>query len=161
MFQRPCRIVLLPSYFFLPPPQWISMTVVTLIWQGPWGNTWPCFREPNHTQLPHWPEATPPHTRLPWKGKLRFRNRVVVNRKGSSVVIKWLGVDCRESANRALAIGALVIRQFSRLWNAFTCRVFETSKSVPTKTLLLKHYCRRQGIAFLRDLKFHTCTPDR
>ena len=36
VFQRPCRSVLLPSYF-LPPPLWITMTVVFLVWQGPWG----------------------------------------------------------------------------------------------------------------------------
>ena len=37
-----------------------------------------------------------------------------------------------------------------RLWNAFKYSVFEASKLVPAKTLLLKHYCRRQGIYTLK-----------
>ena len=35
--------------------------------------------------------------------------------------------------------------QFLRLWNAFKNSILEASKLVSTKTLLLKHYCRRQG----------------
>ena len=36
-----------------------------------------------------------------------------------------------------------------RAWNAFKNRVFEASKLVSTKTLLLKHYYRHQGISRL------------
>ena len=47
-------------------------------------------------------------------------------------------------ANRALVI-VLKLRPFSRLWNAFKYSVFEASKPVSTKTLLLKHDYRHQG----------------
>ena len=41
---------------------------------------------------------------------------------------------------------ALLSSRFSKLRNAFKYSVFEASKLVSTKTLLLKHYYRRQGI---------------
>ena len=47
----------------------------------------------------------------------------------------------RERGNRAL-LTVLCSRQFLRLRNAFKDRVFEASKLVSTKTLLLKHYYR-------------------
>ena len=50
----------------------------------------------------------------------------------------------RERGNDALVI-VLWSRQFSRLRNAFKNSVFEAPKLVSTKTLLLKHYYRRQG----------------
>ena len=46
--------------------------------------------------------------------------------------------------NRALVI-VLQSKQFLRLRNAFKNNVFEARKLVSTKTLLLKHYYRRQG----------------
>ena len=49
-----------------------------------------------------------------------------------------------ERANRALVI-VLQSRRFLRLRNAFEYGVFEAPKLVSTKTLLLKHYYRRQG----------------
>ena len=39
---------------------------------------------------------------------------------------------------------------FERLRNAFKHSVLEASKLVSTKTLLLKHYYRRQGVWFAR-----------
>ena len=50
-----------------------------------------------------------------------------------------------ERGNRALII-VLKSRQFLGLPNAFKNSVFEASKLVSTKTLLLKHYYRRQGL---------------
>ena len=50
----------------------------------------------------------------------------------------------RERGNRALVI-VLESWPFLRLRNAFKYSVFEASRLVPTKTLLLKHYYRRQG----------------
>ena len=52
----------------------------------------------------------------------------------------------RERGNRALVI-VFSSRPFSRLRNAFKYSVLEASKLVSTKTLLLKHYDRRQGIS--------------
>ena len=37
VFQRPCRSVLLPSFFFATTVVNYNMTVVFLEWQGPWG----------------------------------------------------------------------------------------------------------------------------
>ena len=57
----------------------------------------------------------------------------------------------RERGNRALVI-VFESRQFLRLRNAFKYSVFEASKMVSTKTLLLKHYHRRQGNSLKRFL---------
>ena len=51
----------------------------------------------------------------------------------------------RERGNRALAV-VLQSRHFLRLRNAFKNSVAEASKLVSTKTLLLKHHYRRQGL---------------
>ena len=53
--------------------------------------------------------------------------------------------NSRERGNRALVI-VLWPRPFLRHQNTFKYSVFEASKLVSTKTLLLKHYFRRQGI---------------
>ena len=50
----------------------------------------------------------------------------------------------RERGNRALVV-VLQSRQYLRLRNAFKHSVFEAQKLVSTKTVLLKHYYRRQG----------------
>ena len=49
----------------------------------------------------------------------------------------WTGKSC--FSNRAL------VKTILRCWNAFKYSVLEASKVVSTKTLLLKHYYRRQG----------------
>ena len=54
---------------------------------------------------------------------------------------------CREWANRVLVI-VLQSRQSLRFRNTFNNSVFEASKLFSTKTLLLKHYYRRQGFVF-------------
>ena len=51
----------------------------------------------------------------------------------------------RERGNRAL-VNVLYSRQFSRLRNAIKNSVSEAPKLVSTKTLLLKHYHRCQGL---------------
>ena len=62
-------------------------------------------------------------------------------------------MNYRERRNRALVI-VLWSRQFLRLRNAFTNSVFEAPKVGATKTLLLKHYYRRQGIRHFQPRRF-------
>ena len=62
----------------------------------------------------------------------------------------------RERGNRALVI-VLYSRPFLRLWNALKYSVLGASKLVSTKTLLLKHYHRRQGKS--RDLEHLDSQP--
>ena len=59
-------------------------------------------------------------------------------------VVKPFSVFSKPWKRKSCFSNRVLVKQFLRLWNAFKCDVFEAPNLVSTKTLLLKHYCRRQ-----------------